>query len=277
MALYELIGDVESISSLQSVVGIMAILLYVGAEVWCISGTALSLKIQAWYDDVSMVAFYGSLHLTLIFRVMDYCVKNEYFEWPGYLSYFVGGIPAIAKDITMGCLICRVFDAVSMRIEESKYPTIIRWTYIGLSVHVCVLYAWIIVIGCCEISTDSFFVYAITMQSILSLEFIYGLVLFFIMRNGMDEESRKGSLIRWLTIILSYMLFVIVCRVIYNIITTSDAIAHLDPDMQFCVRVIVDVLTELTPCILITSFLFILSKMEGGLNESVASPAEALQ
>lgn len=248
----------------QKTLMIIAVILLVCAELWCIYVTVYTLRKQSIFEDPSLFVFFLSLHLTLILRIIQE-ISNSY-NIPQHWRYYLLCFPIITKDTVICVFALRYFEAILSfcndqdEARNGMYPQIIKWTYIGLFIHF-VIYFTFFILETIGIFKESTVVqkYEIVIHIILLCEFVYAGVSFSIARQKMDEESRKSVISVWLSRLLIYMIFVNVYRIAGFLMIIIGVFSWLEfnhPAGYSINMSLFSLFTEIIPCILITFFLF---------------------
>eukprot|EP01022_Parablepharisma_sp_SALTPOND_P023550 TRINITY_DN5012_c3_g1_i1.p1 TRINITY_DN5012_c3_g1~~TRINITY_DN5012_c3_g1_i1.p1 ORF type:complete len:281 (+),score=26.36 TRINITY_DN5012_c3_g1_i1:83-925(+) len=237
--------------------GILSIF-FTMAEIWCIISTAKTFTNRLLRYQISLTVFYISLHLMLIMRVF-YLLKHWLIEYPTYLERAVDNGTVIAKDIFCLALTCRILEAVHAEDTAIEYiPKLIKVIYGFAAVHAAVFVGLYLAYCTYEIELSYLAIYCAIIQFLIALIYIFVCSKFLALWKSIATEE-ESKYLKWLLVIVIYVGFVLLIRVLVNIgefVNLQEYLEDHDFTMLMIYRVAVLVITELIPCTLMSWYLF---------------------
>lgn len=233
-------------------VAIIMCVLYLIALIFCIYSSYRAIRDITIKEDFLLVPYVGTLNCTLLIRIFYFLAGISPFCYPVYWNDFFDDIANLSKDIALISLLCRVWDYLdSLEGEEKEFKQRSQLTYIFMGTHFFVGYILILVVDS-QLTYDFFSIYLGGVQIILFFVFIYAFFkLYSTMKQNPDRQyTREVSLMNILSIIVIFTLLV---RIIYELaIEASDIGEMYLPAVIYTF----DLVSELTPCVLMTLILF---------------------
>ena len=237
---------------------IVCAVFYVSAEIWCIISMIRVFRDSSNLKNIPLVLFFLTLHLILIFRVLTDAIY-AYDLLPNELYLKLYGVVLWAKDCMTAFLITRILEAVRMQNEDQKARNIIIGIYIGLGIHIALFFPFTFLTA---FQGPPKSLYSPVIQAILLVLFIYSYYLFHQVWSRMDEESKKSRIMFWLMVLIIYAMIFFAIRVIHNVLVFANIIELMRENYPLAVAIYLRLnfgLSEVVPCALISTFLYILA------------------
>jgi len=254
--------DLEEVKIVNLILFILLLL----SEVWCLVSTIKVFSIKAALSGISLLAIYICLHMTFILRIF-YCFGRFALEYERSDIESIDNFSILAKDSFVGILAWRLMEVVYSLDKRKEYLIkLINILLVLIILHILtylIIYIlWFTgVIGIVFLGT-----YCYSSEIVLALIYIYTSAQ--VVRSWRDNKIELTGYLRWVFIIMIYMIFALIVRVVANILEEKDLNNYI---MRFTIyKMIMILLIEIIPCNVMCVCLYMVAKDFDSSNEAVA-------
>jgi len=252
----------ESLPTYKIIVNSIMIAIYAIVEVWCIYAMLLTFKSKERLQDLSLVLFYTTFHLTLTIRVINY-IGDTYCTYSHALTAIVRYSIVLSKDMLAATLTARILEAVKSVKYSSANDKLIKGLYCLMLVHTIAIVVMLLVNNV-KIDIQKYissYIYAVEVI-ILGL-YIWSFIAFLMMREIIDKEARDSPIMKWLFILVLYMMMQFIFRLVNNILYATKLLDKIDNDnheVYFAYSTALNIISEVIACTLMAVYLYTITK-----------------
>ena len=252
------------------IVSIIILVLCACAEIWCVWATMIVCKSPDNRSSIPLILLLLSLHGTLVLRILA-CINQVTDSFNSYWGLYIICMIVMAKDVTTISIVFRVYNGVAALNDSPIWSHFITGTYIGLGIHSAVYYVLILLEAVGVLSKWTVIPYTVIVQVIIFAVFILGNVIFCREKKGLEGDD---IFVKWMTIVLIYMNAQLLYRTVNNILVITGVHGKLHDGAESVYEGILIFFTEIVPCILISTFLYVLSHANNDVSREEESPHE---
>eukprot|EP00826_Nyctotherus_ovalis_P057194 TRINITY_DN7812_c0_g1_i2.p1 TRINITY_DN7812_c0_g1~~TRINITY_DN7812_c0_g1_i2.p1 ORF type:complete len:300 (-),score=35.00 TRINITY_DN7812_c0_g1_i2:61-960(-) len=260
----------EGITREMKIVNLCVFLLVLGTEVWCTVSTVKVFKTRSALRGSSLLALYICLHMMLILRLF-YCLGLLAMEFSRSDMEYIENLAILAKDLFIAILAWRLMEVIYSFNDSKKclvkVINVLLWVIIVHIIAYLTLYSlWFTKI----ISNNNLSIYCSISECVFGIIYIYACIETIRFWKGSNIASGLTGYLRWLFIVMFYMIFALGLRVAINVLEVLKMEKRTEW-FYYCKMELV-VLVELIPCTMMSVCLYIMAKdfenSEEGLHEA---------
>ena len=226
---------------------------YLVAEILCILCCIRVLRRITVSEEIVLIPMMITLNVTLVLQMFSTMSGIHPFCYNKYWFKFFQDVPSVSRDICILCLLVKVWDYLkSLEGVETTYDENTKFTYLFMIVHFFVGYI-ILVIEDAGFSNNVLDDYMAIVQ--ITIIFVFGYAfykLFVSIRENSDSTVQKDVLV--MNVISVVVFLTLIARVAYDL-SMEDEFNIRSSTLKW-LDLILEVLSSLVPCCLITLILF---------------------
>lgn len=239
-------------------VNLVLFILFVLAEVWCLASTIKLFSVRAALHGISVLALYICLHMMLSLRIF-YCLGIFAFAYARSEVGYIENLSILAKDLFVAILSWRLMEIVSSLDESRKcISKVIKILLTMVVIHTLVflvLYVlWVVKV----INISSLGTYCTSTEILFAIIYVYSCVETIRFWRNSNIESGLTGYLKWLFGVMIYMVFVLIIRVVGNILEANKIDARMAGYAYY--RMMLYLLVEFVPCVIMSICLYMMAK-----------------
>lgn len=240
-----LAGEIKENPTQLRILNLVVFILFVLAEAWCVISTYKVFKVKVALLGISMLAIFICLHMMFVLRIF-YCFGIFAFSYDRSQVGYIENLAVLSKDLFIAILTWRLMEVVCS-LDDSKtfLVKVINVLGVIMVIHIVVFITLLSLWASSIIETKNLGTYCTVIEAVFCLIYIYACVEVIRFWRGSNIKSGLTGYLRWLFIVMLYMILVIAIRVMANILESTEE--DIKFEFYTIYRVILHIFTELIP------------------------------